>query len=63
MLAWWLASRFNRVYERIAVVKEVLSDKIDAHEKLDFERFEAQKLATMRLEMWAQGQGKPLHGI
>jgi hypothetical protein len=47
----WLSRRFDRLGEKITDAKDVLSDKIAAHEKLDDTRFEELKLRTMRLQM------------
>lgn len=74
ILTWWLASRFSNVYRRInevearlkeniGSVKEVLSTKIDDHEKLDLERFGKQEITIMRIELALQKGGTPLHGI
>ena len=62
-LAWWLASRFNNVYTHISEIKEKISDKLDAHESLDVERFNSLQLSIMRIELKEQKSGNPLHGI
>lgn len=62
-LAWWLSTRFNNAYDKMDSIEKLLSLKIDAHEKLDVERFNKTELAIMRLELLLQGQGKDLHQI
>ncbi len=62
-LGFWLASRFNNVYKQISSTEKLLTVKIDAHEKMDIERFGKQDLAIMRVEMLMQDRGKSLHQI
>lgn len=62
-LAWWLSSRFNNVYDKVVAVEQLLSVKIDDHEKLDVERFNKMELSIMRLELLLQREGKSLHEI
>lgn len=62
-LAYWLATRFNNIYRHIDKVEKVMTEKIDAHERLDVERFGKQDLSIMRLELALQGKGKGLHQI
>lgn len=62
-LAWWLSTRFNNVYDKVVGVEQLLSVKIDDHEKLDVERFNKMELSIMRLELLLQNQGKGLHQI
>lgn len=62
-LGWWLATRFNHVYARIALAEKLLTLKMDDHEKMDIERFGKQDLAIMRVELALQTRGKGLYEI
>lgn len=53
----------SRLVERIINVKDAISHEIDAHENLDNERFEGQKLAIMRIELMMQSAGFNPHQL
>lgn len=62
-LAWWLSTRFSNVYDKVVALEQLLSLKIDDHEKLDVERFNKMELSVMRVELLLQREGKGLHEI
>lgn len=61
-LGWWLSKQFaiaaSALHMKLDLVEKHLDDKIDAHEKLDVERFNNVQLTLLRMELQAEKSGR-----